>query len=47
MKSNHYTQISNHEFKQYLIKNKDNQEAFYAYLVRKQKQPKDIMIGVD
>ncbi len=31
MKSINYTQMSDQELKQYLIENKDNQEAFYAY----------------
>ncbi|MDJ0597756.1 MAG: hypothetical protein QNJ37_02775 [Crocosphaera sp.] len=47
MKPINYSQMSNQELKQYLIKNKDNKEAFYAYLDRKQQQPKQVIIGVD
>ena len=42
-----YTDMSDQELKQYLLENKDNKEAFYAYLDRKQQQPKQVMIGVD
>ena len=42
-----YNDMSDQELKQYLLENKDNKEAFYAYLDRKQQQPKQVMIGVD
>ena len=47
MKSVNYTNMTNQELKQYLLEHKDDKEAFYAYLDRKQQQPKQVMIGVD
>ena len=47
MKSVNYTEMSDQELKQYLLEHKDDQEAFYAYLDRKQQHPKQVMIGVD
>ena len=47
MKPVNYTNMSDQELKQYLLENKDNKEAFYAYLDRKQQQPNQVMIGVD
>jgi len=42
-----YTIMSDRELKEYLLTNKDNQQAFYTYLDRKLKKPKKILIGVD
>lgn len=42
-----YTSMSDRDLKQYLLENKDNQQAFYAYLDRKLKEPKNILISVD
>lgn len=47
MTSVNYTEMSDQELKRYLIDNKDNKEAFYAYLDRKQQQPKQVIIGLD
>ncbi len=47
MKSVNYTNMTNQELKQYLLEHKDDKEAFYTYLDRKQQQPKQLMIGVD
>lgn len=47
MKSVNYTNMTNQELKQYLLEHKDDKEAFYAYLDRKQQQHKQVMIGVD
>ena len=40
MKPVNYTNMNDQELKQYLLEHKDNKEAFYAYLDRKQQQPK-------
>ncbi len=42
-----YTSMSDQELKEYVLNNKDNQQAFYAYLDRKLKEPKNILISVD
>lgn len=42
-----YINMSDLELKQYLLEHKDNKEAFYAYLDRKQQHPKQVLIGVD
>jgi hypothetical protein len=47
MKKTDYKTMNDQELKQYFLENKDNQEAFYAYLDRKQKDSKDIIIGVN
>jgi len=39
--------MSQQELKQYLLEHKDNKEAFYAYLDRKQQYPRQVIIGVD
>ncbi len=42
-----YTSMSDRDLKEYLLNNKDNQEAFYAYLDRKLEKPKNTLISVD
>ncbi len=39
--------MSDQELKQYLLENKNNKEAFHAYLDRKQQQTKQVLIKVD
>ncbi|ACB49616.1 unknown [Crocosphaera subtropica ATCC 51142] len=47
MKPINYTKMSDQQLKQYLIEHKNDKEAFYAYLDRKQQQPKQVIIGID
>lgn len=47
MKPVNYTNMNEQELKQYLLEHKDSKEAFYAYLDRKQQQPKQVLIGVN
>jgi hypothetical protein len=47
MKQINYANMSDQELKQYLLDHKDNQDAFYAYLDRKQEQPKQVIIKVN
>jgi dienelactone hydrolase len=47
MKPVNYSNMNDQELKQYLLEHKDNKEAFYAYLDRKQQQPKQVLIGVN
>ena len=47
MKPINYATMSNQELKQYLLEHKDDKEAFYAYLDRKQQSPQQVIIGVN
>ncbi|WP_416245115.1 DUF6887 family protein [Crocosphaera sp. XPORK-15E] len=47
MKQVNYTNMNDQELKQYFLEHKDNKEAFYAYLDRKQQHPKQPIIGVN
>lgn len=42
-----YGKMSNQELKKYFLTHKDNQEAFYAYLDRREKYPKQIILSVN
>ena len=46
MKPFNYADMNDQELKQYFLEHKDNKEAFYAYLDRKQQHPKQVLIGV-
>ncbi|BAQ66717.1 DUF6887 family protein [Geminocystis sp. NIES-3709] len=39
--------MTDDELKQYFLKNKDNKEAFYAYLDRKENKEKKVIISAD
>lgn len=45
MKPVNQANINDEEMKQYFLENKDNKEAFHAYLERKQQQPLQAIIG--
>ena len=47
MKTVNYNDMNDQELKQYFLEHKDNKEAFYAYLDRKQQHPKKVIIGVN
>ncbi len=47
MKPINYATMSNQELRQYLLEHKDDKEAFYAYLDRKQQSPQQVIIGID
>jgi len=47
MKITNYTDMTDEELKQYFLENKDNKEAFYAYLDRKAKKEKKVIISVN
>ena len=47
MKRVNYSEMSDQELKQYLLQHKDDQDAFYTYLDRKQKRPKQVIIGAN
>ncbi|MGK7943927.1 MAG: hypothetical protein AB4058_05610 [Microcystaceae cyanobacterium] len=47
MKQINYANMSDQELKQYLLEHKDNKDAFYAYVDRKQQHPKQVIIGVN
>ena len=47
MKPVNYDNMNEQELKQYLLEHKDNKEAFYAYIDRKQQKPKEVIIGVN
>ncbi len=47
MKQINYANMSDQELKQYLLDHKDNQDAFYAYLDRKQQHPKQVILSVN
>lgn len=47
MKPVNYTNMNDQELKQYLLEHKDNKEAFYAYLDRKQQHSKQVIIGIN
>ncbi len=47
MKPINFTNMNDQELKQYLLKHKDDKEAFYAYLDRKQQHPKQVIIGAN
>lgn len=47
MKPMNYANMSDQELKQYLLEHKDNKDAFYAYVDRKQQHPKQVIIGVN
>ncbi len=47
MKPINYATMTNQELRQYLLEQKDDKEAFYAYLDRKQQSPQQAIIGVD
>ncbi len=42
-----YHQLINQVLQEYIKQNEDDKEAFYAYLDRKQQQPKQVIIEVD
>jgi hypothetical protein len=42
-----YINMNDQELKQYLLEHKDNKEAFYAYLDRKQQYPQQAIVDVN
>lgn len=47
MKITNYTDMTDEELKQYFLKNKNDKEAFYAYLDRKENAEKKLIISVN
>jgi hypothetical protein len=47
MKITNYTDMTDEELKQYFLENKDDKEAFYAYLDRKENKEKKLIISVN
>ncbi len=47
MKKIDYTLMSDQELKQYMLTNRDEQEAFYAYMDRRHSRPKKTSIAYD
>jgi hypothetical protein len=42
-----YINMNDRELKQYLLEHKDNKEAFYAYLDRKQQYPQQAIVNIN
>ncbi|MBW4516795.1 MAG: hypothetical protein KME11_16415 [Timaviella obliquedivisa GSE-PSE-MK23-08B] len=47
MKQINYAEMSDQELKHYLVKNRDDQAAFYAYLDRRQARSNKTIIELD
>lgn len=47
MKITKYTDMTDVEVKQYFLDNKDDKEAFYAYLDRKENKEKKVIISAN
>lgn len=47
MKITNYTDMTDAELKQYFLENKDDKEAFYAYLDRKENKEKKVIINAN